>query len=500
MEPESRGSSPRVRRTSEMTLARLFSSTTTSGQSACRRKSFSSSVPRRSTSNSRASKARGKIATGFPPWLSWRRAGSRRRPENSYMTWASSLMRPVQEVSGLRQDFHHWIGHSGQHGSDTQRARFISGRQAVAHFHRPPASVSPSTCTKSSYRPSSCGPMLRELGPYPAGNAGVQPLARHVPVPARSCSAVLAAWRVAISPIASVASACWCGASCSTASLPSCPASRARCTELMFWRCITVAGACVEFVAAIAWLSELFPETKRREAMLGYAQVCATLGNFMIAGAWYAAVTWGDALPAVHGGHSPWRYALLFGALPAIPLMILRPFLPESRAVEREEGRGHFAPAAISRAVRAAPAARHAAHHPAGRLLLRAGLRHAAAHSRASCRDCRRWRCCRARQQEQWVSWVHVHVDTGALIGRLLLAGLVVWFVARRPMLRWLLVIGLGVFPFVFLGPALHDADSFKYAVLVVTMVVGRAVQLLGQLPAAGVSAAPARHRRELSP
>jgi MFS family permease len=40
--------------------------------------------------------------------------------------------------------------------------------------------------------------------------------------------------------------------------------------ELMFWRCITVAGACVEFVAAIAWLTELYPEPRRREAMLGW--------------------------------------------------------------------------------------------------------------------------------------------------------------------------------------------------------------------------------------
>ena len=36
--------------------------------------------------------------------------------------------------------------------------------------------------------------------------------------------------------------------------------------------------------------------TRRREAVLGFAQVCATLGNFMIAGAYYAAVTWGDQL------------------------------------------------------------------------------------------------------------------------------------------------------------------------------------------------------------
>jgi len=76
------------------------------------------------------------------------------------------------------------------------------------------------------------------------------------------------------------------------------------------------------------------------------------------------------------------------------------------------------------------------------------------------------------KEQQQWVSWVHVHVDTGALIGRFILAGLVVWFVARRPMLRWLLVVGLVLFPLVFLGPALQDANVFKYAVLLVTMVV----------------------------
>jgi hypothetical protein len=76
------------------------------------------------------------------------------------------------------------------------------------------------------------------------------------------------------------------------------------------------------------------------------------------------------------------------------------------------------------------------------------------------------------KEQQQWVSWVHVHVDTGALIGRFILAGLVVWFVARRPMLRWMLIVGLGLFPLVFLGPALQDANVFKYAALLVTLVV----------------------------
>jgi MFS family permease len=241
--------------------------------------------------------------------------------------------------------------------------------------------------------------------------------------------------------------------------------------ELMFWRCITVAGACVEFVAAIAWLTELFPDLKRREAMLGYAQVCATFGNFMIAGAWYAAVTWGDSLPTVHGGHSAWRYALLFGALPAVPLMILRPFLPESPAWRERKAAGTL-------------------RRPRFRELFEPRLR------RVTLLTTLLVGCCYAlafgmlqqipgvvpglpqvailpvKQQQQWVSWVHVHVDTGALIGRFILAGLVVWFVARRPMLRWLLVIGLGLYPLVFLGPALQDVEYFKYAVLVVTMVV----------------------------
>ncbi len=194
----------------------------------------------------------------------------------------------------------------------------------------------------------------------------------------------------------------------------------------------------------------------------------------MIAGAWYAAVTWGDALPAVHGGHSPWRYALLFGALPAIPLMILRPFLPESPRGARRRPRARCA----------RPRFRELFEPRLRRvtllttllvgLLLRAGLRHAAAHSSASSRDCRRWTILPPKQQEQWVSWVHVHVDIGALIGRLLLAGLVVWFVARRPMLRWVLVIGLGAVSLrVPRAGAARRRRSFKYAVLLVTMVVG---------------------------
>lgn len=242
--------------------------------------------------------------------------------------------------------------------------------------------------------------------------------------------------------------------------------------ELIFWRCITVAGACVEFVAAIAWLSELFPQARRREAVLGFAQVCATLGNFMIAGVYYAAVTWAQKFPEIHGGHTPWRYAFIFGAIPAIPLIILRPFLPESPvwSAKRAAGTlrrpsfGELMTPRLRRVTLLSTLLVACCYALAFGMLQHIprvvpGLPQVAALPRVG--------------QEQWVSWVHLHVDTGALLGRFLLAGLVVWFVSRRPMLRAMLWVGLGLFPLVFLGPALDDADTFKYAALAVTLVVG---------------------------
>ncbi len=240
---------------------------------------------------------------------------------------------------------------------------------------------------------------------------------------------------------------------------------------VIFWRCLTVAGACVEFVAAIAWLSELFGDPRRREAALGFAQACATLGNFMIAGAYYAAVTWGDRLPLVEGGHAAWRYTLMFGALPAIPLMILRPFLPESPVwlQKRRAGtlrRPSFAELFTPRLRRVtvlgtltvaccfALAYGMLQHIP--RVV--PGLPGVAELAR--------------QQQEQWVSWVHLHQDFGALTGRLLLALLVTWVVVRGPILRWALGAAALAVPLVFLGPATSNADLFAYGAGLLALIV----------------------------
>jgi MFS family permease len=107
---------------------------------------------------------------------------------------------------------------------------------------------------------------------------------------------------------------------------------------LLVLRCFVFVGVCVEFVAAVAWLAELFTEPKRREKVLGYTQAFSSLGGLLVAFANGLAVKYAMSLPAINAigdgiianPHAPWRYTLMSGVVPAIPLILIRPFLPES--------------------------------------------------------------------------------------------------------------------------------------------------------------------------
>lgn len=114
---------------------------------------------------------------------------------------------------------------------------------------------------------------------------------------------------------------------------------------LLFLRCTTFIGVCVEFVAAVAWLAELFSDPRQRENVLGYTQAFSSIGGLLVAGANGLAIAWAAHLPAIalpeslnfFGGaikesHAAWRYTLMSGLIPAIPLIVIRPFLPESPA------------------------------------------------------------------------------------------------------------------------------------------------------------------------
>src|SRR6185503_9044867 len=101
-------------------------------------------------------------------------------------------------------------------------------------------------------------------------------------------------------------------------------------------------GVCVEFVAAVAWLAELFPHPKQRESVLGYTQAFSSLGGLMVGGAYYLAVVYCGSLPAIAGGHEAWRYTLISGVIPALPLILIRPFLPESPAWAAKRAAGQL--------------------------------------------------------------------------------------------------------------------------------------------------------------
>jgi len=99
---------------------------------------------------------------------------------------------------------------------------------------------------------------------------------------------------------------------------------------LLVCRCLVFIGVCVEFVAAVAWLAELFPDHVQREKALGWTQAFSSFGGLLVGVANVLAAQYAGVLPAIHGGHEAWRYTLISGVIPALPLILIRPFLPES--------------------------------------------------------------------------------------------------------------------------------------------------------------------------
>jgi len=110
--------------------------------------------------------------------------------------------------------------------------------------------------------------------------------------------------------------------------------------QFLILRSLTFVGVCVEFVAAVAWLAELFPDGRQRERVLGYTQLFGSTGGVLVAliNGWCSAH--GASLPAIYGAHEAWRYTLISGLIPALPLIVIRPFLPESPVWQQRHAAG----------------------------------------------------------------------------------------------------------------------------------------------------------------
>jgi len=239
---------------------------------------------------------------------------------------------------------------------------------------------------------------------------------------------------------------------------------------LLVLRCTTFVGVCVEFVAAVAWLAELFPDPKRREAVLGYTQAFSSVGGLLVTGAYYLAVHYAESLPAIHGGHAPWRYTLLSGVIPALPLILIRPFLPESPTWREKKQAGTLKRPSLAAIFQGelrrttivttllfacSYGAAFGAIQQVPRIV--PGLAEVSTLPRP--------------EQQKIVSVVQMWQEAGGLTGRLLLAYLAVRIVARRRLLRVFQVPGLVLLPLVFLFPATSSLELLKWGILLCGLV-----------------------------
>jgi MFS family permease len=219
--------------------------------------------------------------------------------------------------------------------------------------------------------------------------------------------------------------------------------------QLLFWRCCTFVGVCVEFVAAVAWLAELFDDPAQREKVVGWTQAFGSIGGLMVTGAYYLIVTYEKSFPLIQGEQVAWRYTLMSGLIPAIPLMMIRPFLPESPAWMAKKRAGtlkrpsftalftpEFRTTTIVTTVMMACvfAAAFGAIQQMPRIV--PGLAEVRALDRTA--------------QEQTISGVQSFQEFGGLAGRVLLAGLAAVIISRRKLLWVFQIPGLVLLPIVF--------------------------------------------------
>jgi MFS family permease len=218
---------------------------------------------------------------------------------------------------------------------------------------------------------------------------------------------------------------------------------------LLFLRCVTMIGVCVEAVAALAWLAELFPVPRQREAVLGYTQACYALGGLAVSGAYFLAVTYGDRLPSILGVHEAWRYTLLSGLIPAIPLIVVRPFLPESPEWRDKKAKGKLRRPAIAELFRS----------PLRRTTVLATLMMACVfalqygalqHTPRIVPGLAAFHDWRPRQIQQAVGVVYLVQELGSVAGRIAFALLVTRILERQRLLRTFIAPALVVFPILY--------------------------------------------------
>ncbi len=238
---------------------------------------------------------------------------------------------------------------------------------------------------------------------------------------------------------------------------------------LLFFRTTTFIGVCVEFVAAVAWLAELFTEPKRRESVIGWTQAFSSLGGFMVSLMALLIAKISLSLPAIQGTHDNWRYLLISGIIPAIPLLVIRPFLPESPVWKERSAAGTlkrpslgelFQPQYRKTTIITAIMFACSLGAAFGAIQQLPQIVPALVQVDASVPPPQR-----AQIVQTTVAGVQTVQELGGLVGRMLLAFLAVRIVSRRKLLRLFLIPGMVIVPLVFFYPAVMDLTLLKWGI-----------------------------------
>jgi Major Facilitator Superfamily len=249
--------------------------------------------------------------------------------------------------------------------------------------------------------------------------------------------------------------------------------------EFLIFRCITTIGTCVEFVAGIAWVAEFFPNPRQRESVLGYTQAAFGIGGLMATGAYYVAVTYAEWFPAIRTEHEAWRYALLSGLIPAMLLMMVRPFLPESPIWRDKKSRGALRRPRVAELFQ--PFLRKTT--LVSTMLVACSYALASGvilHTPRMVPGLPAVRGLLPRQTEQTVTSVQLFQELGTIAGRLLFAFLVIRIATQRRLLRMILVPGLAIFAWVYFFAATHSLTLLKMGIFLVGLFLNAAFSLWG--------------------
>jgi Major Facilitator Superfamily len=164
------------------------------------------------------------------------------------------------------------------------------------------------------------------------------------------------------------------------------------------------------------------------------------------------------------GGHQAWRYTAISGLLPAIPLILVRPFLPESPTWRRKKAEGTLKRPSILELFR--PAFRKTAVVTCLMMACSyAGSFGMLQHFARIIPGTPGVRILPHAAQERTVSALQGVQEFGGLAGRLLMAFLAVRILSRRRLLRLFQVPGLLLIPVVMFIPAVRDADMSAWGI-----------------------------------